>query len=86
MVSGKAPEGAGRPGSAHPCVIGGSSGNLKEILRTVLDRSPEARIVVNAISLETVSEAMEAAEEGLLRDAQITQIMASRSRKLADTI
>lgn len=51
-------------------------------LRTVLDRSPEARIVVNAISLETVSEAMEAAEEGLLRDAQITQIMASRSRKL----
>lgn len=82
VVSGKAPEALEDLEAPTHVFIGGSSGNLKEILRTVLDRSPEARIVVNAISLETVSEAMEAAEEGLLRDAQITQIMASRSRKL----
>lgn len=82
VVSGKAPEALEDLEAPTHVFIGGSSGNLKEILRTVLDRSPEARIVVNAISLETVSEAMEAAEEGLLKDAQITQIMASRSRKL----
>ena len=82
IVSGKAPEALEELEAPTHVFIGGSSGNLKEILRTVLDRSPEARIVVNAISLETVSEAMEAAEEGLLKDAQITQIMASRSRKL----
>lgn len=62
--------------------IGGSSGNLLEILRIVLDKNPAARIVINAISLETVGEAMDAIEEGLLRDAQITQIMASRARVL----
>ena len=62
--------------------IGGSSGNLREILCTVLDKNPSARIVINAISLETVGEVMDAIEEGLLRDAQITQIMASRARVL----
>ena len=62
--------------------IGGSSGNLREILCTVLDKNPSVRIVINAISLETVGEAMDAIEEGLLRDAQITQIMASRARVL----
>ena len=82
IVSGKAPEALEDLEAPTHVFIGGSSGNLKDILRTVLEKSPEARIVVNAISLETVSEAMEAAEEGLLRDAQITQIMASRSRKL----
>lgn len=82
IVSGKAPEALEDLEAPTHVFIGGSSGNLKDILRTVLEKSPEARIVVNAISLETVSEAMEAAEEGLLKDAQITQIMASRSRKL----
>ena len=62
--------------------IGGSSGNLREILCTVLDKNPSVRIVINAISLETVGDAMDAIEEGLLRDAQITQIMASRARVL----
>ena len=83
VVSGKAPEALEDLEAPTHVFIGGSSG---ESQRDPAD-SPwtdrrEARIVVNAISLETVSEAMEAAEEGLLRDAQITQIMASRSRKL----
>lgn len=62
--------------------VGGSSGNLREILKTVLERSPEVRIVINAISLETLKEAMDAAEEGLLENVQITQITAARSRVL----
>lgn len=62
--------------------IGGSSGNLHEILQLVLDKNPSARIVINAISLETVAYVMAAIEEGLLKDAQITQIMAARSRMI----
>ena len=62
--------------------IGGSSGNLREILRIVLEKNPSVRIVINAISLETIGEAMDAVGEGLLKDAQVTQIMASRSRVL----
>ena len=62
--------------------IGGSSGNLKEILACVKAKNPSVRIVLNAISLETVKEAVEAAEEGILKDPEIVQIMASRSKKL----
>ena len=82
VICGEAPEALKDLEAPTHVFVGGSSGNLKEILRTVLAKSPEARIVVNAISLETVTEAMEAAEEGLLKDARITQIMASRARKL----
>ena len=82
VISGDAPEALKSLEKPTHVFIGGSSGNLKKILRTVLDKSPEVRIVVNAISLETVREAMEAAEEGLLKDARITQIMASRAKKL----
>lgn len=64
--------------------IGGSSGNLKEILRCVRRKNPDARIVINAISLETLKEVMEAAEEGLLQEPEIRQITASRAHKLGD--
>lgn len=62
--------------------IGGSSGNLKDILSCVKAKNPSVRIVLNAISLETVKEAMEAAQEGILEEPEIVQIMASRSKKL----
>ena len=62
--------------------IGGSSGNLQEILSCVLEKNENARIVVNAISLETVKEVMEAAESGTLKSPEITQLTVSRSREL----
>ncbi|MCC2254463.1 precorrin-6y C5,15-methyltransferase (decarboxylating) subunit CbiE [Ruminococcus sp. CLA-AA-H200] len=82
VVRGEAPEALEGLEAPTHVFIGGSSGNLKVILQTILERSPEARIVINAISLETVREVIEAAEEGLLRDARITQITASRARRL----
>lgn len=82
IIEGEAPEALRELEPPTHVFIGGSSGNLLEILRIVLDKNPAARIVINAISLETVGEAMDAIEEGLLRDAQITQIMASRARVL----
>lgn len=82
IIEGEAPEALRELESPTHVFIGGSSGNLREILRLVLEKNPSVRIVVNAISLETVGEAMAAIEEGLLKDAQVTQIMASRSRVL----
>lgn len=38
--------------------IGGSAGNMKEILDELFDANPRIRIVLNAISLETVSEVL----------------------------
>ena len=62
--------------------IGGSSGNLKDIVRVLQEKNPSVRGVINAISLETVSEVMELVEEGLLPDAEILQVSTARSKVL----
>ena len=62
--------------------IGGSSGNLREIVQSLQAKNPSVRIVINAISLETVSEVMELVGEGMLPDAEILQISAARSKIL----
>ena len=62
--------------------IGGSTGQLKEIIQCIKKKNPDVRIVVNAISLETVREVMEATEEGLLEDPEIVQMNVAKSRKL----
>lgn len=82
IVSGMAPEVLEELEPPTHVFIGGSSGNLREILRTVRAKNPHVRIVINAIALETVQEVMEAVEEGLLEDAEIVQLTAARSRKI----
>ena len=82
IIEGEAPEALRKLEPPTHVFIGGSSGNLHEILQLVLDKNPSARIVINAISLETVAYVMAAIEEGLLKDAQITQIMAARSQMI----
>lgn len=82
IIEGTAPEALRELEPPTHVFIGGSSGNLREILQIVLKKNPSARIVINAISLETMGEVMGAIDDGLLRDAQVTQIMASRSRVL----
>ncbi|MCI8292111.1 MAG: precorrin-6y C5,15-methyltransferase (decarboxylating) subunit CbiE [Hespellia sp.] len=62
--------------------IGGSDGNLKEILRCLKAKNPEVRIVMTCISLDTMREVMEAVAEGLLREPEILQISVARSKKL----
>ena len=62
--------------------IGGSSGNLREIVQLLQKKNPDVRIVINAISLETVSEVMGLVEEGILPDAEILQVSAARSKVL----
>lgn len=59
VVGGTAPEALhGLPAPTH-VFIGGSSGNLPEIVKVILSGNRKARIVINCITLETVSETME---------------------------
>lgn len=58
-VQGEAPE-ALRGLPAPDCVfVGGSGGKTEEILRAVIDGNPRVRVVVNAVTLETVSAILE---------------------------
>lgn len=82
IVEGTAPDALQELEPPTHVFIGGSAGNLKEILRTVQKKNPDVRIVINAISLDTMAEIMEAEKEGLLREPEITCVSAARVRKL----
>ena len=60
--------------------IGGSSGNMNEIVKLLLEKNPEVRIVINCITLETVTEAMNAIRDFNLTDVDIVQLGAARSK------
>ncbi len=48
---------------ADKVFIGGSSGNLKPLIKAIVDKNEQVKIVVNAITLETVQEAIACFEE-----------------------
>ena len=59
VVRGTAPEVfADLPAPTH-VFIGGSAGNLKSIVAWLKEKNPSVRIVINAISLETIAEMTE---------------------------
>ena len=82
IIEGLAPEALEELEAPTHCFIGGSSGNLKEILELILKKNPAVRLVINCITLETLQEAMDAARTMPLTDVEVVQIMASRSKKL----
>lgn len=62
--------------------IGGSKGNLDEIIRAVLQKNPAAGIVVNAIALETLAEAAAAFQKYGLVDVETVQLTVAKAKKL----
>ncbi len=59
VIHGKAPEAlVDLPAPTH-VFIGGSSGSMKGIIDCLLEKNPNVRIVVNAVTLETISELTE---------------------------
>ncbi|MBQ6315139.1 MAG: precorrin-6A reductase [Mogibacterium sp.] len=84
VIQGLAPDafdGLERPTHAF---IGGSSGNLKDILRSLGDKSPGIRVVINAVSLETMAEVTAVIREMKISDLTVEQVSVSRSRELGD--
>lgn len=61
--------------------IGGSSGNLQEILHCIREKNRNAKVVLNVITLETLKEVLSAEEKGLLTDVEIIQAGIARSKK-----
>lgn len=62
--------------------IGGSSGNLKYIIEDILQKNPFVRVVINAITLETLQEALECIKKYSFKDVDITQVAISKSRQI----
>ena len=81
IIEGEAPEALRELEPPTHVFIGGSSGRLREILQEVRRKNPQARIVINAVSLETVEEVMQAEKAGLLEQLEVTQMTVSRARQ-----
>jgi precorrin-6Y C5,15-methyltransferase (decarboxylating) len=64
--------------------IGGTSGNLKEIIKILLDKNPHIKIVINAITLETLGEVIQCIKELFLKNVDITQVSISKGKPLGN--
>jgi precorrin-6Y C5,15-methyltransferase (decarboxylating) len=80
IIKAKAPEGLlGLTAPTH-AFIGGSGGNLKEILSVLHRMNPVMRVVINAVSMETICEIKEIVSLYPVEDEDIVQIQVSRSK------
>ena len=80
IVLGKAPEILETLPTATHAFIGGSAGNMKAILSFLWEKNPHTVIVMSLITLETLSEVMQLAEEYGI-EPQVVQIGVSKSKK-----
>ena len=81
VVKGEAPECLGELPVPTHAFIGGSGGRLREILLALREKNPNVRVVLNAVSLETVAEVVALWKELLICEEEITQIAVSRAKK-----
>lgn len=82
IVEGLAPDALNDLPVPTHAFIGGSSGNLWEILAVLLDKNPDVRIVINAITVETQTEAAECAKLFGFTEYETVSVNIARSRKL----
>ena len=82
VVPGTAPEAlAALPAPSH-VFIGGSSGNMREILELVLRKNPQARIVINTVTAQSYAEAVTLLKALPFTDTDIVELSAAHGRTL----
>ncbi len=80
LVTGRAPEALLPLEPPTHAFIGGSAGNLREIVRVLLDKNPDVRIVATAVTLETLAELTELTGEFEFSD--VAEIQVNKPRKV----
>ena len=82
VVEGEAPEGLSRLPMATHAFIGGSGGRLKEILVSLRQINPNMRVVVNAVSMETICEIREILSmDDMIKEEEVVQLQVSKAKK-----
>ena len=82
VINAKAPDGMENLPVPTHAFIGGSSGNLKEIIEALKVKNPHIRIVINAISMETICEIKEILSAYDVKNEDIVQLQVSRSKQI----
>ena len=82
VITAKAPDGMDTLPVPTHAFIGGSGGNLKEIIEALKAKNPHIRIVINAISMETICEIKEILSAYDVKNEDIVQLQVSRSKQI----
>lgn len=82
VIHALAPDGLSELPKADCAFIGGSRGNLKAILDKLQDINPKMRVVLNAVSMETICEMNDLLKTYNTENVDITQIAVSRTKIL----
>ena len=82
VTCGIAPDALAELSAPTHAFIGGSSGNLREIIAVLLEKNPDVRIVINAVTVETQTEAAECAKFFGFTEYETVSVNIARSRKL----
>lgn len=82
LIRGTAPEVCEELPAPTHAFIGGSSGNLQQILQMLIKKNRDVRIVINCITLETVTETLQAVSAFGFAENEIVQLGVSRAKEL----
>lgn len=82
VIEGTAPEALENLEAPTHAFIGGSSGNMECILKTLLEKNPAVRIVMNCIALESVTDALQCMKTLPVTDVEIVQLSVSKAREI----
>ena len=81
IIEAFAPEGLEELPVPTHAFLGGTGGKLQEILKCLYQKNPQMRIVINAVTLETVGEIREALAHFPVADESMVQLQVSRTKK-----
>ncbi len=84
IITGTAPDAINGLEPPTHVFIGGSSGKLKQIIDIIFAKNSNVRIVINAITLETIAEVERIIKEKGFNGTDITCITASKAREAGD--
>ncbi|MCI7790790.1 MAG: precorrin-6A reductase [Lachnospiraceae bacterium] len=84
IINTLAPEGLSKLPKPTHAFLGGSGGKLKEIMIELYQRNPELRVVINAISMETICEMKEVLAQFPVKDLDIVQLQTSKAKKIGE--
>ncbi len=85
VICGSAPEAMEGLPVPDRVFIGGSGGKLEEILQLLCRKNPALRLVISAVTLETLSEALRCLAALPFKEPEIVSITAARARKAGNS-
>ena len=81
IVPGVAPDACAELPAPTHAFIGGSSGNMEQILSLLLEKNPNVRIVATAITLESVAELTGCMKRFAFRETEVVSLTVAKNKK-----